>query len=167
MSVCLNSLWATDYLPVSLLWISRLRQTPGLVRICPVCTWEDDVSQLNFPLMAGGANRPSLAQAQRNFASLGAKDELVTRVRKPLPDECREERGRPSDVEGDAIASPNPMRAVHIRRIQLTSTIGAGRPRDSCVTEAIRVPVLGGPSSRFASTSQHSSYQLFSKLNHL
>jgi hypothetical protein len=44
---------------------------PGTDEICPVCVWQDDVSQLRFPKCGGGANKPSLIDAQKNFLSLG------------------------------------------------------------------------------------------------
>ncbi len=37
----------------------------GSYAICPVCGWEDDHVQLRHPDLAGGANRPSLWEHQR------------------------------------------------------------------------------------------------------
>jgi Cysteine-rich CPCC len=53
--------------------------------LCPVCFWETDPYQLAHPHYAGGANRPSLAEAQQNFILFGAceKDD-VTKTRMPL-----------------------------------------------------------------------------------
>ncbi|HEY7280281.1 MAG TPA: CPCC family cysteine-rich protein [Actinomycetota bacterium] len=52
--------------------------SPGSYDICPVCGWEDDLSQLRFANSPGGANRLSLRDAQRNFAEHGFSDpELV------------------------------------------------------------------------------------------
>ena len=48
---------------------------PGTDEICPICAWQDDVSQLRFPLEGGGVNDSSLLAAQRNFASFGASSE--------------------------------------------------------------------------------------------
>jgi len=39
---------------------------PGSYGICPICFWEDDLSQLRFP-MTGGANHVTLVDGQRNF----------------------------------------------------------------------------------------------------
>jgi hypothetical protein len=45
---------------------------PGSRDICPVCEWEDDALQLEFPTtLAGGANALTLFEAQRS----GAADE--------------------------------------------------------------------------------------------
>jgi Cysteine-rich CPCC len=43
-------------------------ESVGSYDICPVCGWEDDVSQLRFPHTTG-ANRVSLIEAQTNFAA--------------------------------------------------------------------------------------------------
>ncbi|MFW0774788.1 CPCC family cysteine-rich protein [Paenarthrobacter nitroguajacolicus] len=41
-------------------------EQPGAYEICPVCGWEDDVSQLRFPT-TGGANAP-LIECQHEYA---------------------------------------------------------------------------------------------------
>jgi anaerobic ribonucleoside-triphosphate reductase len=46
---------------------------PGSHDICPICDWEDDLSQLRFPRSGGGANHESLEEAQANFAKIGVK----------------------------------------------------------------------------------------------
>lgn len=40
--------------------------------ICQICFWEDDPVQGDDPDFDGGANGPSLRQAQRNFQEFGA-----------------------------------------------------------------------------------------------
>jgi hypothetical protein len=60
----------------------------GSYDICPVCFWEDDERQNRDPGYAGGANRPSLDEARRNFAALGAiESRLVHYTREPTSDE--------------------------------------------------------------------------------
>ncbi len=44
----------------------------GSFNICPICFWEDDLVQLGFPDLAGGANKCSLIQGQQNFANFGS-----------------------------------------------------------------------------------------------
>jgi hypothetical protein len=46
--------------------------SPGDWEVCPVCCWENDPVQRGEPDLAGGANRVSLRQGQRNFAEFGA-----------------------------------------------------------------------------------------------
>lgn len=73
-----------------------LGEPPGSYEICPVCFWEDDNVQLRWPTWAGGANKPSLIDAQRNFAAIGVCEERVLRhVRPPTQDEPREAGWRP------------------------------------------------------------------------
>jgi hypothetical protein len=73
-------------------------QLPGSFDICPICFWEDDVVQLRFPDFAGGANRPSLMEAQRSFAEFGAsKVRHIHRVRSPTQEDLREPDWRPVD----------------------------------------------------------------------
>jgi Cysteine-rich CPCC len=45
---------------------------PGSYDICPICFWEDDIVQLAFPDLAGGANGCSLMEGQRNLVAFGA-----------------------------------------------------------------------------------------------
>jgi hypothetical protein len=40
-------------------------EPPGSFAICPICFWEDDIVQLGFPLMAGGAMPLSLQNLRR------------------------------------------------------------------------------------------------------
>ncbi len=77
---------------------------PGSYDICPICFWEDDVVQLEFATtLAGGANRTTLADAQRNFAQLGACEaRSVKHVRPPLADEPRDPLWRPVDPARDS-----------------------------------------------------------------
>jgi len=42
-------------------------EPPGSHAVCPVCDWEDDVSQLRYPDLDGGANLLSLIKAQARF----------------------------------------------------------------------------------------------------
>lgn len=59
-------------------------EPPGTFDICEICFWEDDNIQFDDPDYEGGANVPSLRQAQKNFHEFGAyrKDRLEF-VRKP------------------------------------------------------------------------------------
>jgi hypothetical protein len=76
----------------------------GSFDICPICFWEDDNVQLRWPDRAGGANSPSLIEAQRNFVALGAKqDRSVGMVRDPASDEPIEPGWRPVDPVQDLV----------------------------------------------------------------
>src|SRR6185312_9824286 len=55
-------------------YLTRAKPACGSYDICPVCFWEDDAVQLADPDYEGGANGPSLRQAQRYFAEHGACD---------------------------------------------------------------------------------------------
>ncbi|WP_353525901.1 CPCC family cysteine-rich protein [Denitromonas iodatirespirans] len=58
---------------------------PGSYEVCPVCYWEDDLTQFENPESSGGANRVSLSVAKRNFAEFGACDRNArSHVRPPL-----------------------------------------------------------------------------------
>jgi hypothetical protein len=80
---------------------------PGSYEICPVCFWEDDLVQLRWPDYTGGANKPSLIEAQVNFANTGVVEpRLVHLVRGPLPNEPLDAGWRPIDRAVDAF-EPN------------------------------------------------------------
>ncbi|MFI1469555.1 CPCC family cysteine-rich protein [Streptomyces wuyuanensis] len=48
---------------------------PGSYEICPVCLWEDDGVQFRRPTTAGGANKLSLTETQRDDQRFGACDQ--------------------------------------------------------------------------------------------
>lgn len=73
-------------------------EPPGSYDICKICFWEDDDIQLRFPKLAGGANKPSLMEAQRNFAEFGECEiRLLQYVRPPTPEDIRDLDWRPVD----------------------------------------------------------------------
>jgi hypothetical protein len=80
---------------------------PGFHQTCPICGWEDDLSQLRFPLMPGSSNRVSLAEAQRNFADYGASERRNEgQTRPPVPGERLDQGWRPIDPARDNIEEP-------------------------------------------------------------
>jgi hypothetical protein len=83
-----------------------LSEGSGSYEICDVCWWEDDPVQLASPLLRGGANKVSLAEAQLYFISAGFSDpRFTTHVRPPADDEVADPAWRPwnarVDAEGD------------------------------------------------------------------
>lgn len=62
-------------------------EAPGSDDICLVCLWEDDLTQLRWPDLAGGKNAVSLKEAQRNIASVGAIEERFAGDVRPATDE--------------------------------------------------------------------------------
>jgi len=77
-------------------------EPPGSWDICPICFWEDDISQLRFVDMGGGANRPALVDAQHNHASFGCSERrLLSHVRPPADSERRDPGWRFVDVTSD------------------------------------------------------------------
>jgi hypothetical protein len=82
---------------------------PGSDDICPACFWQDDIVQLRWPNFSGGANRPSLIDAQKNASRLGAVEErLVPYVRRPAAAEPVHPSWRPFDAERDVIQEHRP-----------------------------------------------------------
>ena len=81
---------------------------PGSHDICPICDWEDDLSQLRFP-ETRGANRVTLVEAQANYVTIGAKasDQQVY-VRSASADDARDPWWRPLDPTLDDIKHPIP-----------------------------------------------------------
>jgi len=75
---------------------------PGSYDICPVCWWEDDLVQLRWPQFGGGANHPSLVEAQKTYVTMGASDaRLVKHVRSANASEPLDPEWRPFDSERD------------------------------------------------------------------
>ncbi len=82
---------------------------PGSYDICPICFWEDDIVQLRWPDMAGGANKVSLIEAQKNYIAHGVSElRLLRHVRPPRQDEKVERGWRTIDVELDVLESSLP-----------------------------------------------------------
>ncbi|MBE3098887.1 MAG: hypothetical protein IMZ44_17360 [Planctomycetes bacterium] len=70
--------------------------------ICPICFWEDDLVQIAFPDLAGGANKCSLIEGQRNFAECGACEKrILPHVQPPGPKDVRDPSWRPLDADRD------------------------------------------------------------------
>jgi hypothetical protein len=81
---------------------------PGFHQVCPICGWEDDLSQLRFPLMPGGANSVSLEDAQRNYCEFGASARRKRdRIRAPLDDEELDKGWRLLDTAVDNVEEPS------------------------------------------------------------
>jgi hypothetical protein len=78
------------------------REEPGSYDICPVCGWEDDLSQLRFPTM-GGANAP-LVECQKDHANPRDWEHPTT-----TPEEMGYEQDagwRPIDLDQDQVQVP-------------------------------------------------------------
>ncbi len=68
----------------------------GNYEICPICFWEDDSVQSADPWFTGGANRPSLHEAQRNYVQYGAMEQRFQgNVRKPTDKDEKDQEWRP------------------------------------------------------------------------
>jgi hypothetical protein len=75
---------------------------PGSHKVCPICYWEDNLVQLRFPLMPGAANHVSLVEGQQNYKRIGAAEKRHRyAVRRPLSDECRDDKWRELDASRD------------------------------------------------------------------
>ncbi len=82
-------------------------QEPGHHEVCPICLWEDELSQLRFPLMTGIANTASLETAQRNYQSFGAAEKKNRGLtRESVEGEELEPGWRPLNIEIDNVERP-------------------------------------------------------------
>ena len=80
---------------------------PGYHEKCPICGWEDDLTQLRFVEMPGSSNRVSLRDAQLNFIENGASENRSQHeVRRPFNDDPRDDEWRPIDPNKDNIEQP-------------------------------------------------------------
>lgn len=68
------------------------REPPGSYDICPICFWEDDIVQLAFPDMGGGANSVSLIEAQINFIKFGAIESRFKEDVRPVSEKDRRDQ---------------------------------------------------------------------------
>ncbi|TAN42452.1 MAG: hypothetical protein EPN25_03170 [Nitrospirae bacterium] len=77
-------------------------ESPGSYEVCPICYWEDDIVQLGYPDMAGGANKVSLIEAQNNFIAFGfSEEEFRKNVRGATAKDKRDHSWRPIDTDKD------------------------------------------------------------------
>ncbi|WP_026455048.1 CPCC family cysteine-rich protein [Saccharomonospora iraqiensis] len=77
-------------------------EAPNSHRICHVCFWEDDATQLRWPTSTGGANKASLVEAQANYSGFGASEyRFVSKVRNVRHDDFRPAGFRCIDLRVD------------------------------------------------------------------
>lgn len=80
---------------------------PGFHQICPICGWEDDLSQLRFALMPGSSNTVCLGEAQKNYVDYGASERRNKgRTRLPLEGEGLDPGWRRLDPHRDNVEQP-------------------------------------------------------------
>ncbi len=75
----------------------------GSYEICHVCGWEDDISQLRFP-MSLGANKVNLLEAQQNFEKYGYSNRALIHEKNVKTEEyTRDPDWRPINLTTDKI----------------------------------------------------------------
>jgi predicted RNA-binding Zn-ribbon protein involved in translation (DUF1610 family) len=80
---------------------------PGFHQVCPICGWEDDLSQLRFAQMPGGSNTVSLEEAQQNYRDYGASQRRsLGNTRAQVDGERLDDGWRPIDPLRDNIEQP-------------------------------------------------------------
>ncbi len=71
-------------------------EPPGTYDICEICYWEDDGVQFDDPDYTGGANIPSLRQAQKNFIVFGAcEEDCIESVKKTTEKDEKDHNWKP------------------------------------------------------------------------
>lgn len=77
-------------------------EPPGSYGICPICFWEDDVVQLRWPDLGGGANKPSLIESQIAYEKHEVMEErFANHVRRPDATDVLDNGWRPLDRDRD------------------------------------------------------------------
>lgn len=86
----------------------------GCYEICPVCYWEDDSVQEADPWLKGGANKPSLYEAQENYRKYGAMEErFISNVRVPSKLDEKDEFWRPlNETDKEYCTTPESIEKV-------------------------------------------------------
>ena len=81
-------------------------EAAGSYDICPICFWEDDLVQLVFPDMGGGANYFSLISSQSSFNLHRACEErFIENVRHPEITDIRDPLWRSLNPKKDRFLS--------------------------------------------------------------
>ena len=90
---------------------------PGSYEICHICFWEDDSVQSADPWFAGGANKPCLADGQKNYAKFGAMEERFVSEIKPPTDKDEIDLGwRPvMDSDKNFVTTPKEIEDIRER----------------------------------------------------
>ena len=66
-------------------------ESPATYEICSICFWDDDGVQYDDPDYKGGANLPSLRNAQKNYFLFGACEEsCMDAARKPNENDLKD-----------------------------------------------------------------------------
>ena len=88
-----------------------LSEWPGSYGICHVCFWEDDPVQILDPWFEGGANRPSLLQAQATYVTCGAMEQrFLANVKGVLPGDVRDPQWRPvAEYDRSRVRAPRDL----------------------------------------------------------
>ena len=74
----------------------------GSWMICPICWWEDDLTQARWPMLTGAANQFSLIECQQNYLTTRASTVRLSRfVRAPLKNELKDPGFRLIDLSVD------------------------------------------------------------------
>lgn len=75
---------------------------PGSDDICPICFWEDDIVQLAFPNLVGGANKTSLIESQQNFIKYGVCERrFIKNVKESRTNDKKDKDWRPININED------------------------------------------------------------------